>query len=191
YLSPPSPTCRVLPPRAQPPRRQQIIPSHHFGPYETLFDVAMNRPRCLHRCCALSNRPRPHFRLPRREKLDQPQQVIRRANQPVQPRLLQSVRCQQLRGLFLIHLREFCLQPPANHHHSRIRPPLQRIQFVPHHCRVQVVRFVVPQVQHVQHRPCRQKQKSPNRLSLLRCQLQLAQRFLRLQMHLTFLQRRL
>src|SRR5712692_6797171 len=71
---------RFFPRRRQTPRGQQILPPHHFRPNETLLDVAMNRPRRLHRRRSLSNRPRPHFRLPRREKLDQPHQIISRAN---------------------------------------------------------------------------------------------------------------
>src|SRR5882672_6950346 len=108
------PHLRLLPRRRQTSRRQQIIPPHHFRPYEAFLNVAMNRPRRLHRHRPLANRPSPHFRLSRREKLDQSQQIIRRADQPVQPRLLQSVRCQQFRGFLLIHLGEFRLQPPAN-----------------------------------------------------------------------------
>src|SRR5467141_1451074 len=174
-LFPLQPHLRLLSRRRQTPRRQQIIPPHHFRPYKTFLNVAMNRPRRLHRRRTLSNRPRPHFRFPRREKLYQPEQIIRRADQTVQPRLLQSVGRQQLRRLFLIHLRKFRLQPPANRHHRRIRPPLQRAQFAPLHRRVQLVGFVVPQVQHIQHRPRRQKQKPANRLSLLRRQLRFGQ----------------
>src|SRR5437879_209319 len=51
---------RLLPRRRQTPRRQQIIPPHHFRPNKTLLDIAMNRPRRLHRRRSLSNRPRPH-----------------------------------------------------------------------------------------------------------------------------------
>src|SRR6266481_534049 len=104
---------RLLPRRRQTAGRQQIIPPHHFRPYEAFLNVAVNRPRRLHRHRPLANRPRPHFRLTRRKKLDQSQQIIRRANQSVQPRLLQSVRCQQFRGFLLIHLREFRFQSPA------------------------------------------------------------------------------
>src|SRR6266478_6414304 len=89
---------RLLPRCPQASRRQQIIPPHHFRAYEAFLNVAVNRPRRLHRHRPLANRPRPHFRLTRREKLDQSQQIIRRTNQSVQPRLLQSVRRQQFRG---------------------------------------------------------------------------------------------
>src|SRR5258708_38768127 len=97
-LFPLQPPLRLLPRRRQTPRRQQVIPSHHFRPNKTLLDIAMNRPRRLHRGRSLSNRPRPHFRLPRCEKLDHPHQVIRRPIQPLHPRLLQSIRRQQLRA---------------------------------------------------------------------------------------------
>src|SRR5882724_152745 len=143
------PHLRPLPRCRQTSRRQQIIPPHHFRADETSLNVAVNRPRRLHGHRALANRPSPHFRLPRREKLDQSQQIIRRANQSVQPRLLQSIRRQQFRGFLLIHLGEFRFQPPANRHHRRIRPPLQCPQLVPLHRRIQLVRFVVPQIQYV------------------------------------------
>src|SRR5229473_183658 len=55
------PYLRLLPRPRQTPRRQQIIPPHYFRPNKTLFDIAMNRPRRLHRRRSLSNRPRPHF----------------------------------------------------------------------------------------------------------------------------------
>src|SRR5712692_8880332 len=74
-LFPLQPHLRLLPRRRQTPRRQQIIPTHHFRPDKTLLDVAMNRSCCLHCCRALANRPRAHFRLPCREELDQPHQV--------------------------------------------------------------------------------------------------------------------
>src|SRR6267378_1494876 len=119
------PHLRLFPRRRQTSCRQQVIPSHHFRPNETLLNVAMNRARRLHRGRALANRPRPHFRLPGREKLDQSQQIIRRANQSVQPRLLQSVRRQQLRSLFLIHLGAIRLPPPADRRHGRIGPTLE------------------------------------------------------------------
>src|SRR6266850_824544 len=85
------PHLRPLPRCRQTSRRQQIIPPHHFRAYETSLNVAVNRPRRLHGHRALANRPSPHFRLPRRKKLDQSQQIIRRANQSVQPRLFQSI----------------------------------------------------------------------------------------------------
>src|SRR6266850_4829565 len=69
---------RLLPRCPQASRRQQIIPPHHFRAYEAFLNVAVNRPRRLHRHRPLANRPRPHFRLTRREKLDQSQQIIRR-----------------------------------------------------------------------------------------------------------------
>src|SRR5258706_10531713 len=162
------PHLRLLPRRRNAPRRQQIIPPHHFRANKSLLNIAMNLSRRLRRRSSLANRPRPHFRLPRRKKLNQSHQVIRSANQPVQPRLLQSIRRQQLRRFLLVHFRQFRLEPPANRDHRRIRPPLQRPKLVPLHRRVQLRRFVVPQIQHKQHRPLRQKQKSPNRHPPLR-----------------------
>src|SRR5947209_4607254 len=105
------PHLRLLPRGPQTSRRQQVIPPHHFRPDKSLLDVAMNRSCRLHCRRSLSNRPRAHFRLPRREKLDQSQQIIRSANQSVQPRLLQSIGRQQLRRLFLLHFRKFRFQP--------------------------------------------------------------------------------
>src|SRR5882724_8309079 len=64
---------RLLPRCPQASRRQQIIPPHHFRAYEAFLNVAVNRPRRLHRHRPLANRPRAHFRLTRREKLDQSQ----------------------------------------------------------------------------------------------------------------------
>src|SRR5260370_1193617 len=136
------PHLRLLPRGRQTSRRQQVIPPHHFRPYKSLLDVAMNCPRRLHCRRSLSNRPRPHFRLPRRKKLDQSQQVVRRRIQSVQPRLLQSIGRPPLRPLFPLPSQKSRFHPPANPSHRRIRPPLQRAQFVPLHGRFQLVRFV-------------------------------------------------
>src|SRR6266403_2151082 len=54
-LFPLQPHLRLLPRRRQTPRRQQVIPSHHFRPNKTLLDIAMNRPRRLHRRRSLSH----------------------------------------------------------------------------------------------------------------------------------------
>src|SRR5205807_1149895 len=141
---------------ANPQSHLGVVRNHKFVP--CLFFTAKPL-RSLRLSCrlsprrSLSYRPRPHFRLSRREKLNQPHQVIRRSNQPVQPRLFQSVRRQELRRFFLFHFRELRLQPPANRHHRGIRPPLQSAQLVPLHNRIQLVRFFVSQIQHVQHRP--------------------------------------
>src|SRR6267378_3098894 len=119
-LPPFQPHLRLLPRRRNTPRLQQIIPSHNFRANKSLFNIAMN--------------------LSRREKLNQSHQVISRTNQAIQPRLLQSIRRQQLRCLFLIHLRQLGFQPPANCYHCRILPPLQCPQLVPLDRRVQLGR---------------------------------------------------
>src|SRR5260370_26630355 len=51
-------------------RSQQVVPAHHFRSNESLLNVAMNLPRRLRCRRSFANRPRPHFRLARREKLD-------------------------------------------------------------------------------------------------------------------------
>src|SRR5260370_31809635 len=158
YIPPPlQPHLPLLPRRRHAPSRQQIIPPHHFRTNESLLDIAVNLSRRFRRRRPLPNRPSPHFRLPRRKKLNQPHQVISCANQPVQPRLLQSIRSQQLRRFFLFHLRQFRLEPPANRHHRRILPPFERPQFIPLYRRRQFRPLVTPQIQHTQHRPLRQQ----------------------------------
>src|SRR5579859_1781067 len=130
-LPPLQPYLRLLPRRRHASRRQQIIPAHYFRTNKSLLNIAVNF-SCRLRCSSsLANRPRSHFRLPRRKKLNQSHQVIRRANQPVQARLFQSIRSQQLRRFLLLHLRQLRFEPPANRHHRRILPPLQRPQLVP------------------------------------------------------------
>src|SRR5207245_7604394 len=163
-LFPLQPHLRLFPCRRQASRRHQIIPPHHFRSNESFLDVAVNHSRRFHGRSTLSNRPRPHFRLPCREKLDQSQQIIRCANQAVQSWLFQSIGRKQFRRFFLVHLRQFRFQPSAHRHHRRVRPSLQCAQLVPLYRRIQLVRFFVPQVQHIQHRPHRPKQKPPNRL---------------------------
>src|SRR6266436_7470449 len=191
YILPPlQPHLRLLPRCRHAPSRQQIIPPHHFRANKSLLDIAVNLSRRFRRRSSFANRPSPHFRLTRRKKLNQPHQVISRANQSVQPRLLQSIRSQQLRRFLLLHLRQLRLEPSANRHHRRILPPFERPQLVPLDRCSQLRCLVIPQIQHVQHRPLRQKQKSTNRFALLRSQLQFPQGLLCFQMRLAFLQRR-
>src|SRR5277367_1009725 len=125
------PDLRLLARRRNAPRRQKIAPLHNFRPNKSALDIAVNRSRRLLRRRPLANRPGSHFRLARGKKLDQSLQVIRRANQPVQPRLFQSVRRQKLSRFLLIHLREFRLEPPANRDHRRVWLPLQCAQLMP------------------------------------------------------------
>src|SRR5215469_7223529 len=69
-------------------RRQQVLASHHFRTDEPLLDVAMDLTRGFDGRRTFANRPRPHFQLARGKKRNQPHQVIRGADQPVQSRLL-------------------------------------------------------------------------------------------------------
>src|SRR5205807_1927372 len=87
-----------------------------------------------------------------------------------------------------IHLSNPRFAPPATRSHRRIRPPLQSPQLVPLYSRIQLPRLFIAQIQHVQHRPLRQKQKSSNRFPLFRSQRQFPQRLLRLQMCFAFFQ---
>src|SRR5712675_3756503 len=49
------PHLRLLPRRRNTPRRQQIIPSHHFRANESLFDIAVNLSRRLSRRRSFTN----------------------------------------------------------------------------------------------------------------------------------------
>jgi len=166
------------------PGGEKIFAANDFSANKTLFDVAVNFPGGFDGGVTPADGPGAHFGFARGEERNQTHQVIGGANQAIQAGFFQAVGGEEFGRCLFFHFREFGFQASADRDDRRVGTALQRGELVLLDGLVEFGGFVVTEIQHVEHRPLRKKEKTADGLALLGCKFEFPQRFFGFEMHL-------